>query len=70
MESSDEFEAILQEIRRLPSEQQEALRLHYSESFTYPDSAKRRGVSVATRIARLTKARETLRERLESSRES
>jgi RNA polymerase sigma-70 factor (ECF subfamily) len=70
MEPSDDIEAIRREIDRLPPDQQEALRLYYSESLTYRELAKRLGVSVATVNSRLTKARKTLRERLKARRDS
>lgn len=68
MYQRDDVEALQKEINRLPPEQQEVIRLYYTNTFTYKELAKMLGVSTATVNARLTKARQTLRERLKAQR--
>ena len=55
---------LMQEVERLPEKHREALMLYYYEDCTYDELAKLLGVSAATVNARLTQARQMLRERL------
>jgi RNA polymerase sigma-70 factor (ECF subfamily) len=63
---AEERQIILAEIEALPSALRQAVMLYYYDEFTYRDLAALLGVSTATINARLTKAREMLRERLGS----
>ena len=55
---------LMEEVERLPEKHREALMLYYYQDCTYQDLAKLLGVSAATVNARLTQARQMLRERL------
>jgi RNA polymerase sigma-70 factor (ECF subfamily) len=64
VERRDELDALMQEVERLPEPLREALMLYYYEDCTYEQLARTLGVSAATVNARLTQARQLLRERL------
>jgi RNA polymerase sigma-70 factor (ECF subfamily) len=64
VERHDELDALMHEVEKLPEPLREALMLYYYEDCTYQDLARRLGVSAATVNARLTQARQMLRERL------
>lgn len=64
VERHDEVVALMREVEQLPEPLREALMLYYYEDCTYRDLADRLGVSSATVNARLTQARQLLRERL------
>ena len=55
---------MMQVVEKLPEPLREALMLYYYEDCTYQQLAKTLGVSAATVNARLTQARQLLRERL------
>ena len=63
-EDEEDVERLMQEVERLPEKHREALMLYYYEGCTYDELAKLLGVSAATVNARLTQARQMLRERL------
>jgi RNA polymerase sigma-70 factor (ECF subfamily) len=64
VERQDELDRLMTEVENLPDPLREALMLYYYEDCTYHDLAQRLGVSGATINARLTQARQLLRERL------
>jgi RNA polymerase sigma-70 factor (ECF subfamily) len=64
VERRDELDRLMDEVEGLPEPLREALMMYYYEDCTYQDLAKRLGVSGATINARLTQARQLLRERL------
>ena len=64
VEQQDELDRLMTEVESLPDPLREALMLYYYEDCTYQDLANRLGVSGATINARLTQARQLLRERL------
>jgi RNA polymerase sigma-70 factor (ECF subfamily) len=64
VEQRDELDRLMTEVENLPEPLREALMMYYYEDCTYQDLAKRLGVSGATINARLTQARQLLRERL------
>lgn len=64
VEHADELDRLLAEVEALPDRQREALTLFYYERLSYEEMAAMLGVSSATINARLTQARNTLRERL------
>jgi RNA polymerase sigma-70 factor (ECF subfamily) len=64
VERQDELDRLMTEVENLPEPLREALMLYYYEDCTYHDLASRLGVSAATINARLTQARQLLRERL------
>jgi RNA polymerase sigma-70 factor (ECF subfamily) len=64
VERDDETRRLMAEVERLPDPLREALMLYYYEDCTYQDLATRLGVSAATINARLTQARNMLRERM------
>jgi RNA polymerase sigma factor (sigma-70 family) len=64
VEHEDEVSRLMSEVEKLPEPLREALMLYYYEDCTYQDLAKILGVSGATVNARLTQARQLLRERL------
>lgn len=64
VEHADEIDRLLAEVEALPDRQREALTLFYYERLSYEEMAELLGVSTATINARLTQARNTLRERL------
>ena len=63
-EDEEDVERLMHEVERLPEKHREALMLYYYEDCTYDELAKLLGVSAATVNARLTQARQMLRERL------
>jgi RNA polymerase sigma-70 factor (ECF subfamily) len=63
-ERADEVDHLMREVERLPEPLREVVMLYYYEDCTYQDLADRLGVSAATINARLTHARQALRERL------
>ncbi len=63
---ADERRRLLAEVEALPEDFRQVVMLYYYEDLTYRDLAALLGVSTATINARLTKAREMLRERLVS----
>ena len=63
-EQHDELATLMREVESLPEPLREVLMLYYYEDCTYQDLAARLGVSPATVNARLTQARQMLRERL------
>lgn len=65
---ADERQRLLAEIEALPEAFREVVMLYYYDDLTYRDLAALLGVSTATINARLTKAREMLRERLSNCR--
>jgi RNA polymerase sigma-70 factor (ECF subfamily) len=64
VEHEDEVSRMMAEVEKLPDPLREALMLYYYEDCTYQDLAKQLGVSTATVNARLTQARQLLRDRL------
>lgn len=65
---ADERRRLLAEIESLPEDFRQVVMLYYYDDLTYRDLAALLGVSTATINARLTKAREMLRERLPNCR--
>jgi RNA polymerase sigma-70 factor (ECF subfamily) len=63
-ELDEELAKLMQEVNRLPAKHREALMLYYYQDCTYDDLARTLGVSAATINARLTQARQMLRQRL------
>jgi RNA polymerase sigma factor (sigma-70 family) len=63
-DNAEDVARLMEEVHRLPEKHREALMLYYYEDCTYQDLAKLLGVSAATVNARLTQARQMLRERL------
>ena len=70
-EARDRAERLTREVERLPQAYREVLMLYYYQSAgcTYREVAELLGVSPATVNARLTKARQMLRERIMAERE-
>src|SRR5262245_20247561 len=68
LDREDEHRRLLTEVEALPEECREVIMLYYYEDVTYRDQAEQLGVSSATVNARLTRARNLLRERLGASR--
>ncbi len=66
-EHADDLRQLLAEVDRLPDDYREVLLLYYYDEVTYQDLAELLEVSAATINARLTKARQMLRERLHCS---
>jgi RNA polymerase sigma-70 factor (ECF subfamily) len=66
-EDAEDVARLMEEVERLPEKHREALMLYYYQDCTYQDLAKLLGVSAATVNARLTQARQMLRERLVQS---
>ena len=64
VEAQEERERLMDEVQRLPEKHREVLMLYYYEDCTYQQLAEMLGVSAATVNARLTQARQMLRERL------
>ena len=64
VERADEIDHLMREVERLPGPLREVVMLYYYEDCTYQELAGRLGVSAATVNARLTQARQMLRERL------
>jgi RNA polymerase sigma-70 factor, ECF subfamily len=65
---ADERRRMLSEIEALPEAFRQVVMLYYYDDLTYRDLAALLGVSTATINARLTKAREMLRERMSNCR--
>ena len=63
-ERADEVDHLMREVERLPEPLREVVMLYYYDDCTYQELAQRLGVSAATINARLTQARQTLRQRL------
>jgi RNA polymerase sigma-70 factor (ECF subfamily) len=63
-EGREETERLMAEVQRLPEAYREVLMLYYYQDCSYADLAEMLGVSSATINARLTKARQILRERM------
>jgi RNA polymerase sigma-70 factor (ECF subfamily) len=63
-DDAEDVARLMKEVERLPENHREALMLYYYQDCTYQDLAKLLGVSAATVNARLTQARQMLRERL------
>ena len=70
-DARDRAERLTREVERLPRPYREVLMLYYYQSAgcTYRELAELLGVSAATINARLTKARQLLRERMMAERE-
>jgi RNA polymerase sigma-70 factor (ECF subfamily) len=66
--AADERRRLLAEIESLPEDFRHVVMLYYYDDLTYRDLAALLGVSTATINARLTKAREMLREKLSNCR--
>lgn len=64
LESREEIERLMEEVQRLPEKHREVLMLYYYQESTYEELARLLDVSAATINARLTQARQMLRERL------
>jgi RNA polymerase sigma-70 factor (ECF subfamily) len=64
LDQQDEVRRLMQEVEGLPEECREVVMLYYYQDVTYRDLAELLGVSSATINARLTRARQLLRERL------
>lgn len=64
MDQADELRRLREEVASLPEVYREVVLLYYHEEMTYRDLARMLGVSTATINARLTRARDLLRERL------
>jgi RNA polymerase sigma-70 factor (ECF subfamily) len=64
---ADERRRVMAEVEALPDSYRQVVMLYYYDDLTYRDLAALLGVSTATINARLTKAREMLRERLSPS---
>jgi RNA polymerase sigma factor (sigma-70 family) len=60
----DSTQELMAEVARLPDPLAETLTLYYAQNYTYAELAALMGVSAATINARLTKARQLLREKL------
>lgn len=63
-EHDEQLRVLMSEVNKLPARHREALMLYYYEDCTYGDLAKLLGCSVATINARLTQARQMLRQKL------
>jgi RNA polymerase sigma-70 factor (ECF subfamily) len=63
-DSQDDLARLRAEVASLPESYREVLTIYYHQDVTYRDLADMLGVSPATINARLTKARNLLRERL------
>lgn len=64
LDRADELRRLMAEVETLPDECREVVMLYYYQDATYRDLAELLGVSPATINARLTRARNLLRERL------
>jgi RNA polymerase sigma-70 factor (ECF subfamily) len=67
MDREDEVRRLMAEVEALPDDCREVVMLYYYQDVTYRDLAVQLGVSAATINARLTRARNLLRERLSGS---
>lgn len=63
-EHREDLQRLMTEVHKLPEKHREVLMLYYSHDCTYDDLAKMLEVSAATINARLTQARQMLREKL------
>jgi RNA polymerase sigma-70 factor (ECF subfamily) len=63
-EAQDDLAQLMREVQRLPEEYREVLMIYYYDEPTYAQLAEMLEVSPATINARLTKARQLLRQRL------
>jgi RNA polymerase sigma-70 factor (ECF subfamily) len=63
-ELDEDLKQLMDEVNRLPEKHREVLMLYYYEDCTYEDLAKILNCSAATINARLTQARQMLREKL------
>lgn len=63
-EQQDDLQRLMAEVERLPEKHREVLMLYYSHDCTYDDLARMLEVSAATINARLTQARQMLRQKL------
>ena len=63
-EQRDELDRLMLQVQRLPMPYREVLMHYYYDDYTYEQLAELLGVSAATVNARLTKARQMLREKL------
>jgi RNA polymerase sigma factor (sigma-70 family) len=70
VERQEELGILMAEVQRLPVPYREVLMHYYYDDCTYQSLADLLGVSTATVNARLTKARQMLRERLGANRKS
>ena len=64
LEDREECDRLMREVERLPDKHREALMAYYYQDCTYEELARQLDVSAATVNARLTQARQMLRERL------
>jgi RNA polymerase sigma-70 factor (ECF subfamily) len=64
LEQREELKQLMDEVQKLPEKHREVLMLYYYEDCTYQDLAKILETSAATINARLTQARQMLREKL------
>jgi RNA polymerase sigma-70 factor, ECF subfamily len=67
LQHREEIDRLMCEVERLPAAYREVLMHYYYEDCTYQELAELLGVSAATVNARLTKARQMLRERLSTT---
>jgi RNA polymerase sigma-70 factor (ECF subfamily) len=67
LEAQEDLHRLLREVERLPEKHREVLMLFYYEDCTYEELAQMLNVSSATINARLTQARQMLRQRLRSN---
>ena len=64
IETNEELGRLMREVERLPEKHREVVMLYYYQEGTYQELAKLLGVSAAAINARLTQARQMLRERM------
>jgi len=64
VEHLDEIDRLMREVEKLPEPQREVLMLYYYDNLTYAQLGEVLNVSAATINARLTQARQILRQRL------
>jgi len=67
-ELDEDLKQLMDEVNKLPAKHREVLMLYYYEDCTYEDLAKMLECSAATINARLTQARQMLREKLTGAR--
>lgn len=68
LELEEDLKQLMDEVQKLPAKHREVLMLYYYEECTYEDLAKMLETSAATINARLTQARQMLREKLVGAR--
>ena len=68
LEQSEDLKQLIDEVNKLPEKHREVLMLYYYQDCTYQDLAKILETSAATINARLTQARQMLREKLVGAR--